>query len=320
MQRSSLWKGNRLFSKGLATILCLSLALPFPVLAAPGDVTRTPVTPMELPIEVEIELSPAGSLKQAPLWKEMIQLLENPYGPDGLPGTADDGTITRRPSFTATPLPTLNVFPLDYNFLTGQPMRLRTNDGEVSWDQPGPLFDPAEPVQLDAFNTPTALRTPVGALIASNDNVLDEGEENGTTPCVAGVAGATCGYLLVSNPDSNLAIPPDGTIVAPPLSAVSCRNLFPARRRLRTSPSSKSRSMRPISLPERRPRKGLRAELLPRCWARPSSGTCRWAATASRPAVPVTSMPASTTGPGTSSTPTSWVEMAPSRSRDAIRM
>ena len=34
---------------------------------------------MELPIEVEIELSPAGSLKQAPLWKELYQLLKNPY-------------------------------------------------------------------------------------------------------------------------------------------------------------------------------------------------------------------------------------------------
>ena len=40
-----------------------------PAQAAPGDVFQTPVVPMELPIEVEIELSPAGSLKQALLWK-----------------------------------------------------------------------------------------------------------------------------------------------------------------------------------------------------------------------------------------------------------
>ena len=41
-----------------------------PVMAQQGSVLTTPVTPMEQPIEVEIELSPAGSLKQAALWKE----------------------------------------------------------------------------------------------------------------------------------------------------------------------------------------------------------------------------------------------------------
>ncbi|MBI4776477.1 MAG: hypothetical protein HY788_20260 [Deltaproteobacteria bacterium] len=134
----------------LTGALCMTLALLFSgtaVLAAPGDTLQTPETPMELPIEVEIELSPAGSLKQAALWKELFQLLENPYAP-----------ITRRPGF-GVPMPPLNVYPLDYNFLTGQPMRLRTSDGEVSWDQPGPLFDPDEVVAIDAFNTPTELRS-----------------------------------------------------------------------------------------------------------------------------------------------------------------
>ena len=203
-----------LFIRSLVIALCVALAMPLylvtPAMAAPGDTIQTPNVPMELPVEVEIELSPAGSLKQAPLWKEIYQLLRNPYGPDGVPGTADDGTIVRRPSFTATPLPPLNVFPLDYNFLTGQVLRLRTNDGEISWDQPGPLFDPAEPVLLDVFNTPLVLRTVIGALVGSDDDVLDAGEVDGTTPCT------TCGFLIVSNPGDSEIIPPDGTIVAVP--------------------------------------------------------------------------------------------------------
>jgi len=153
---------------------------------------------MELPVEVEIELAPAASLKQAPLWKELVQLLENPYAP-----------IERRPGFGVS-MPDLNLWPLDYNFLTGQPLRLRTNDGEVSWDQPGPLFDPDEDVEVDAFNVPTDLRTPIGALVASDDEILDPGEVDGSTPCT------TCGFMLVSNPGGDERIPPDGTLVAVP--------------------------------------------------------------------------------------------------------
>jgi len=204
--------GTKGCARFLVGYLCLVLAMPLsaiPAAAAPGDTRTTPVVPMELPIEIEIELSPAGSLKQAPLWKELIQLLQNPYGPDGTPGTADDGTIDRRPSFSPGPdnvlgtlddlvLPALNVFPLDFNFLTGQPMRLRTSDGEVSWDQPGPLFDPAEIVATDNFSSPTALRDPIGELVASNDAVLDAGEQmGGATPCVFNGVDNTCGYLIV---------------------------------------------------------------------------------------------------------------------------
>jgi len=158
MRLNALMKGNRLVTKGLAAILCATLAVPLPALAAPGDTLQTPNVPMELPLEVEIELSPAGSLKQAALWKELVQLL---YEPDDIVCPPDDpatelldesqnctATTPRRPSFTGTPLPSLNVYALNYNFLTGQPMRLRTSDGEISWDQPGPLFDPAEPVAI----------------------------------------------------------------------------------------------------------------------------------------------------------------------------
>ena len=50
-----------------------------PASSQQGSVYQTPVTPMELPVEVEIELSPAGSLKQAALWKELVEYLEEPY-------------------------------------------------------------------------------------------------------------------------------------------------------------------------------------------------------------------------------------------------
>ena len=106
-----------------------------PAMAQSGTVAQTPSTPAELPIEVEIETSPAGSLKLVPLWKELYQLLT--LGSDAVTcaDPADPATCTseivRRPSFTATPLPALNVWALNYNFLTGQPMRLRTSDGSA---------------------------------------------------------------------------------------------------------------------------------------------------------------------------------------------
>ncbi|RPJ26868.1 MAG: hypothetical protein EHM33_10095, partial [Chloroflexi bacterium] len=128
-------------------------------LAASGEVITTPTVPAELPVEIETELGP-GSLKQSPLWKETIQLLTNPYG-----------TVERRPGFGVT-MPPLNVMPLDLNFLTDQPLRLRTSDGEISWDQPGPLFDPEQSVaqlDTDGNGTPDILRNPIGALVASED-------------------------------------------------------------------------------------------------------------------------------------------------------
>ncbi len=211
------------------------LFISVPLTAAPGDVLTTPITPMELPIEVEIELSPAGSLKQAATWPELLSLLQNPYapatrrpsfnpGPDGILGNADD-----------VPLPALNIYPLNYNFLTAQPMRLRTSDGEVSWDQPGPLFDPDEVVATDIFNTPTQLRTPIGHLVAVP---LDP--TSWITPIILDLPpglnpanDAPPGSLVVLNPGGNgnnpnsprgrlglggngpsQLIPPNGTIVA----------------------------------------------------------------------------------------------------------
>jgi hypothetical protein len=220
MSVSDLRKGNRLVTKALAAVLCLTLAVPFPVLAAPGDTLQTPNVPMELPLEVEIELSPAGSLKQAALWKELVQLL---YEPDDVVCPPDDpatvlvdesqnctATIQRRPSFTGTPLPPLNVYSLNYNFLTGQPMRLRTSDGEVSWDQPGPLFDPAEPVAIDEFNTPTELRTPIGHVVACPND--PPGYQAAELP--AGFCdGQPAGSLVVFNSSGSQVIPPTGTVV-----------------------------------------------------------------------------------------------------------
>lgn len=158
--------------------------------AAPGDTITTPVVFPELPVEVETELSPAGSLKQAPLWKEIAELLENPYDiictpADNMAGQTCVSTTERRPGF-GTVMPPLNVYPYDFTVQTGQPMRLRTSDGEVSWDQPGPLFAPGE------FEDPTT-RPIIGHLVVDEDN-----------------------NLVVSNPDENELIPPDGTIIAVP--------------------------------------------------------------------------------------------------------
>lgn len=194
-----------LFKTGLIAMLCAALALG-PLFTARPVMAQTTLTtlrtPMELPVEVEIELSPAGSLKQAPLWKELIQLLRNPYAP-----------VVRRPGFGVT-MPPLDVYPLEYNFLTGDTLRLRTSDGETAWDVPGPLFDPNEPVVTNEFNTPINdpatpggdRRTPIGALVSSDDDILDADDFDN-------VGG---GYLIVSNPTGNTLIPPNGTVVAVP--------------------------------------------------------------------------------------------------------
>ncbi|MFV8781963.1 hypothetical protein ACNKU7_06020 [Microbulbifer sp. SA54] len=200
---------------GVAVVLALA-SKPSP--AEPGETLQTPVTPMELPVEIEIELSPAGSLKQAPLWKELYQMLENPYEP-----------VERRPGFGVT-MPPLNVWPLDYNFLTGQPLRLRTSDGEISWDLPGPMFDPDETVATDEFNAPTELRSIIGALVACPlAEPVSEHPYRFGGPCDE----APDGSLVVSNPngrgvrrnlgfEGNFAdsrIPPHRTVVA--ISAVN---------------------------------------------------------------------------------------------------
>jgi hypothetical protein len=187
-------------NKAIASWLILALAFgPTTTIAQVGSVITTPTTPMELPIEVEIELSPAGSLKQALLWKELVQLLENPYDP-----------VVRRPGFGVA-MPPVNMYPLNYNFLTGQPLRLRTSDGEVSWDQPGPMFDTTEVIPLDAFNSPTALRSAIGHLVAC-PNVAPGYQATTLPPTFCD--GKPEGSLVVYNPGGHADVPPDGTVVA----------------------------------------------------------------------------------------------------------
>jgi cytochrome c peroxidase len=207
----------------MVALLCETMALlpASPVLAQVGSVASTPVGPMELPIEVEIELSPAGSLKQAPLWKEIYQHLKNPQAfacPVDDPATLENesyfctSTIQRREGFGVA-MPPLRAFSPGYNFLTAQPMRRRTSDGEVSWDQPGPMFDPAEPVPMNAFNTPTALRTPIGHLVAC-PNPGPEGAYQAATVPATFCDGKPDGSLVVFNNTNSDVIPPNGTVVA----------------------------------------------------------------------------------------------------------
>ena len=180
------WAGAIVFMMALTAL---------PAAAAPGDIITTPeqdILFQEIPPEVETELGPAVSLKQTPLWKEIAEVLENPYDVICTPANNNAGqtcvsTTERRPGF-GTEMPPLNVYPYNFMVQTGQPVRLRTSDGEVSWDQPGPLFAPGD-LPVDELTT----RPIIGHLVVDEDN-----------------------NLVVSNPDGNELIPPDGTIVAVP--------------------------------------------------------------------------------------------------------
>ncbi len=150
-------------------------------MAAPGEIITTPSVVPELPIEVETEVGPAGSLKRVPLWKEIVELLEDPYAfvcdPDdpltdngGVKFNKEDesifctSTAERRKHFESyfmpdgvTPNPNrgtevampgdFKLFHPCHNVLTGQPLRSRP-DGEIDWNQPGYLFDPDETVAV----------------------------------------------------------------------------------------------------------------------------------------------------------------------------
>ena len=296
---------------------------------APGSVTRTPAVPMELPIEVEIELSPAGSLKQAATWKELYQLLKNPNAfscPPDDPATPDNesyyctATIPRRPGFGAA-MPPLKIFSPGYNFLTAQPLRRRTSDGEVSWDQPGPLFDTEEEVATDAFSTPTQLRTPIGHLVAC-PNVAPGYQ-------AAAIPSSFCRNRPRRQPrrlqperQPEHSAQPDGR------RGRGVRQRRASRRRWRArSRSSRRPSTRRTSSGGGAPRSWgwcprrcvpTSAGWGPRCSARRSSGTCRWEATACSPAARATSTPASTADRATSSTRTSTAIPADNELADRV--
>jgi cytochrome c peroxidase len=204
-------------------VLVLAGAITTMTAQQPGAVLTTPIGPMELPIEVEIELSPAGSLKQAALWKELYQLLKNPYDiscPPDDPATPLENesyyctaTIPRREGFGAV-LPPLRIYSPGYNFLTAQPLRRRTSDGEVSWDQPGPMFDPNQDVAPSIYNEPTILRSPIGHIVACPNP-----GDNGLAYQAAAIPANFCegiddGSLVVYNPSDNGLIPANGTVVA----------------------------------------------------------------------------------------------------------
>ena len=199
-----------------------------------GDTITTPSVIPELPIEVETEVGPAGSLKIIPLWKETIELIENPHGyvcpfPDD-PATQSDervecfATTDRRPFFESyfllggavnptrgdevDTMPPLRVFDACHNVLTGQPLRMRP-DEEIDWNQPGYLFDPDEVVAVTPpsqtggidSNIPIQLRTPIGALVSCSTDDPPEPIEFGfrlADPC----EDVPPGSLVVSNPNT----------------------------------------------------------------------------------------------------------------------
>ncbi|HEY5921492.1 MAG TPA: hypothetical protein VIV11_07465, partial [Kofleriaceae bacterium] len=204
---SSARRGSRLWIV-LVSLLAIASAVPTLAVAALGESITNPVVTPEVPIEVETELAPAGSLKQAPLWKELAQLLEDPYAPPERRQSFIYRNASGAPCAPGSagcvnvPMPPLAVYPLDTGVLTAEPLRLRTSDGEISWDQVGPLFDPDEVVPTE-FGIPLQLRTVIGALVVQ----IDPGSEPSCPP--------PSGCLVVSNP-GDPRLPPDGTIVAVP--------------------------------------------------------------------------------------------------------
>ncbi len=192
----------------VVAVLCIQLLAFSPAM---GQVIENPKVVLELPVEVELELSP-GTLKQAPLWHELAEMLEEPGEIDCEPGSGECLFEDRRQSFiyrnaSGVPcapgtagcvnvdLPPLKVWSPCVNMLTGQPLRLRVSDGEINWDQPGPLFDNDEEVDTVGPDnpTPTELRTPIGALVVDAAN-----------------------NLRVSNPSGHPKLPADGELVATP--------------------------------------------------------------------------------------------------------
>ena len=192
------------------------------VTGAPGETITTPLNPTEIPVEIEVETG-IGSLKQAPLWKELVQMLEDPYLAPVNGTSLAPSSVVRRPGFGVA-MPPLNVWPLGYNFLTAQPLRIRTNDAEISWDQPGPLFHTGEVVDVstDPYtpNVPVEQRTIKGYLVACPDPGYfgNNGPMNGPNSRrpACEVYDAPDGALVVSRrpPQGGNPLPQSGTLPA----------------------------------------------------------------------------------------------------------
>jgi cytochrome c peroxidase len=136
------------------------MALPMSAMAAPGGITQNGTPDITVPnaflFEPEV---PFLSLKHAPTWSEIEQLLDNPYlvtydpstpgNDNGFPSYRATG-MTRRPSFGVT-LPALMVHPLNYNPTTGEEMRL------INPNYPGGTFSVVD--QLVRCDTAIGLTT-----------------------------------------------------------------------------------------------------------------------------------------------------------------
>ena len=118
---------------------------------------------------------PFVSLKHAPTWSELEQLLDNPYAftLDPLTPGNDQGfpsyrsNIVRRHSFTAQTLPQLLVHPLNYNTTTGEEMRL------INPKYPGGVFNATERL-IQLGNVYRWLRVP--RIISSGASRVAPGE------------------------------------------------------------------------------------------------------------------------------------------------
>ena len=228
-------------NKAIASWLILALAFgPTTTIAQVGSVITTPTTPMELPIEVEIELSPAGSLKQASLWKELVQLLENPYCPVVRDTTAPPTALR------GSAMPPVNMYPPGLQLphrAAAAPAHLRRRGqlGPAGPDVRHRRGGPARRVQRP-HRAAESDRAPGG--LPQRRSAAIRQRRCPPTFC----NGKPEGSLVVYNPGGHADIPPDGTVVA--VAAFfdgMLHESIPRRANTRRSSSSRPRSTRRTS-------------------------------------------------------------------------
>jgi cytochrome c peroxidase len=167
----------------LASLLAVQLAVgALPAMAAKGDIVTTG-TPSGITIPGGFRFEPEvpfTSLKNAPTWNELEQLLDNPYivtYDAATPGN-DNGfpsyratAMTRRPAFGVT-LPPLLVHPLNYNPTTGEEMRI------INVNYPGGTFSVVDQLVVDPGNELTGpyTWTYVDTQITSGASRVEPGE------------------------------------------------------------------------------------------------------------------------------------------------